>query len=694
MSAWYTFERQSVTGFRDESGNGNDAGVHGDVMCLKNTFFGGAAKLCGEKGYIEMPPKALEGLDEFSLEMWLKADSASYWERAFDFGREENGKITGYIFFAPAAKRVALSKIGHYSDEIVMRINGCETTDSWLHFVFEMRDGAALVYVNGSLAAALWDPSIAMSDFAGLNRLYFGKSQYSGDLYLSGTIGEIRLWEGMLDGGEVREHYLSGLSRMAEQEMERLELPETRRLTRSITLPKKLRECGANLVWSSSNEAAVSADGKIHRPGVGADDACAVLTARVEGTDTAKSFEVSAAAEFTDGEAVIFDAESLNLGSDLDALTHNLILPERGENGSLISWKGEGAIGSDGEISRPSEGCMPANARLTARIVCGSAAMEKSFALKILPLEKAEGYLFVYFTGNNVNEERLHYAITRDGRHFLPLNGGKHVLTQTKGTLCLRDPFVIHGIDGFYYLVATDMQSSKGWDSNRGIITWKSSDLINWTDETVIEIANEFPSTVGADRIWAPQAIYDKSRGEYMLYFAVRVHSANAYTRAENLSTEETHMWYAYTKDFKSLSSEPKLLFKPDSGQGIDGDILFRDGVYYMYYKDESNAKIKVASAKSPHGPYSGGSETDPAQKYGLEGVCVYKDLREDRWLMIADAYGANRYIMEETADMLNFVPVDERDYEFKGFHPRHGHLVAVSERQLSALTESFGDAI
>lgn len=691
MSAWYTFEKQSASGFCDESGNGNDAGAYGDVLSIKDTPCGGAVRLCGFCGYLEMPPKSLNGLDEFSLEMWFMIDSKNYWERAFDFGREENGRITGYIFFAPAARRVVLSKIGHYSQETVIEIGSGIAMEGWTHFVFEMRNGAIFVYINGRLCAAHWDDSISMKDYDGLNRLYFGKSQYKNDPYLCGLFGEIQLYGMLLSSKEIHDRYISGLGRMAEIEIQGLTLSQTERLTRNISLPRHLPESGAILNWSSSNKAAVSDSGEIHRPRSGADDARAVLTAYVDGTNAVKSFEVSVAAEFTDGEKVLFDMEKLCLGADLNALTHDLLLPEKGEEGSDISWTAEGAVDNTGHISRPALGCKAAEAFLNARISCGKAAMEKKFIIRVLPAEKSEGYLFVYFTGNNMNEERLHYAVTRDCYHFTQLNGGRHVLRQTKGTKCLRDPFVIHGVDGYYYLIATDMQSSKGWDSNRGIITWKSADLINWTDETVIDIAGKFPSTVGADRIWAPQAIYDADRKEYMIYFAVRVHEENPYSIAEGLSTEETHMWYAYTKDFKALSSEPRLLFKPKHGQGIDGDIYFKDGTYYMYYKDESNARIKLTTAKNSCGPYSEELEMETHIGMGLEGVCVYKVLNEERWLMIADAYGANRYVMEESTDMLHFKPVNEEKYEFRGFHPRHGHIVPVSGRQMSALIEKFG---
>ena len=122
-------------------------------------------------------------------------------------------------------------------------------------------------------------------------------------------------------------------------------------------------------------------------------------------------------------------------------------------------------------------------------------------------------YLFSYFLGNEPDEERVCLALSEDGYHFKPLNGNKPVIVQTTGTKCCRDPFIIRDINGGFYMIATDMKSSDGWCSNHGVVSWHSDDLINWTDETAVDF-HIYPETENADKIWAPEALYDKSRGE------------------------------------------------------------------------------------------------------------------------------------------------------------------------------------
>lgn len=93
------------------------------------------------------------------------------------------------------------------------------------------------------------------------------------------------------------------------------------------------------------------------------------------------------------------------------------------------------------------------------------------------PAEKDfTGYLFAYFTGNKVEEEAIHFAISTDGYNYKALNGNKPVLDSKiiSSTGGVRDPHILRAEDGkTFYMVVTDMTSSKGWDSNRAMVLLK-----------------------------------------------------------------------------------------------------------------------------------------------------------------------------------------------------------------------------
>lgn len=307
------------------------------------------------------------------------------------------------------------------------------------------------------------------------------------------------------------------------------------------------------------------------------------------------------------------------------------------------------------------------------------------FALRQSSVRYYEGqkvaYLFAYFLGNAPEQERLSYAVSRDGYHFTALNGGKAVWQSSVGTGCIRDPYIFKGEDGLWRMLATDMKSLLGWSSNRNLISAKSTDLVHWFDESLIEIANKYPNMQGCDRAWAPQAIYDPDEQSYMIYFAARVPGTD----------DRTVMYYAYSKDLMKLDTAPKLLFAPANGNdAIDSDIIRANGKYYMYYKNETNKRIYLATADKANGPYQEIKQISEGS-LGVEGPNIYKVIGKDEWLLMSDAYGDGYYVMQKTTDLENFTTVSRSDYSFDGFTPRHGYVIPITADQYTALTGAFG---
>lgn len=294
----------------------------------------------------------------------------------------------------------------------------------------------------------------------------------------------------------------------------------------------------------------------------------------------------------------------------------------------------------------------------------------------------ATAYLFAYFLGNNPDQERLSYAVSLDGYHFNALNNGAAVWQSGVGTGCIRDPYIFLGEDGLYHMLATDMKSSLGWSSNRNLISAKSTDLVHWFDESLIEIANQYPNMMGADRAWAPQAIYDPNKDSYMIYFAARVPGID----------DRTIMYYAYSKDLKTLDTAPQLLFAPVNGNdAIDSDIIYQNGKYYMYYKNETNKRIYLAIADQPSGPYKEIKQISEGN-LGVEGPNIYPVIGTNEWLMMSDAYGNGYYVMQKTTDLENFTGIDRGAYSFD-FTPRHGYVIPINDDQYGALVSAYPSA-
>lgn len=288
-------------------------------------------------------------------------------------------------------------------------------------------------------------------------------------------------------------------------------------------------------------------------------------------------------------------------------------------------------------------------------------------------------YLFCYFTGNEPENESVHFAVSKDGYHFDALNNNERIITQTLGKKCCRDPFIFRDEENAFHIIATDMRCYDGWSSNNSMIVWDSKDLIHWENERILDFS-QFEKTKSADRVWAPQIVYDKFKKEYMIYWT-------HHNTDDNL---DTITWYAYTKDFAVLTTEPEILFNPKSNMcAIDADIIEVDGKYYLYEADGEKEAICYAVADKPNGPY-----LEPADNKvsvadtALEGNCIYRILGTDKYVMIADQFKAGGYFMQETNDMIHFEKVN--DFSLNQLRPRHGSMLHITDEECDRLIKTF----
>ncbi|MFA6589899.1 MAG: family 43 glycosylhydrolase [Bacteroidales bacterium] len=292
-------------------------------------------------------------------------------------------------------------------------------------------------------------------------------------------------------------------------------------------------------------------------------------------------------------------------------------------------------------------------------------------------------YLFAYFTGNRIDQEAVHYAISADGYNYLALNNNKPVLNSSEisSTGGVRDPHILRGEDGnTFYMVLTDMVSAKGWSSNRAMVLLKSTDLINW-QSSVVNIQKKYPNQENLLRVWAPQTIFDKEAGKYMIYWSM-MHSGGP-----------DIIYYAYAnEDFTDIEGEPKQLFFPKNGRScIDGDIIYKDGVYHMFYKTEGHGNgIKHASTKSlSSGQWTESDDYKQQTREAVEGSSVFRHLADNKYILMYDVYMKGSYQFTESSDLENFNIIDEAIS--MNFHPRHGSIIPITRAELKSLMEKWG---
>lgn len=292
-------------------------------------------------------------------------------------------------------------------------------------------------------------------------------------------------------------------------------------------------------------------------------------------------------------------------------------------------------------------------------------------------------YLFAYFKGNAVVDEAVCYAISTDGYNYKALNNNQPILDSKAISLTggVRDPHILRGEDGeSFYMVITDMTSSKGWDSNRAMILLKSNDLIHWNASN-IHIQQRYSGHEDLKRVWAPQTIFDPAVGKYMVYWSMK-HGDGP-----------DIIYYAYANEaFTDLEGEPQVLFLPKGGKScIDADIINKNGIFHMFYKTEGHGNgIRLAMTDSLA---SGKWIEQPGYKQqtrdAVEGSSVFKLNHSDSYILMYDVYGRGRYEFCESYDLDVFRKIDHQIS--MDFHPRHGSIIPLTRRELARLVEKWG---
>ncbi|MER6954792.1 family 43 glycosylhydrolase [Streptomyces sp. NPDC000618] len=315
---------------------------------------------------------------------------------------------------------------------------------------------------------------------------------------------------------------------------------------------------------------------------------------------------------------------------------------------------------------------------------------------------KYAGYLFAYFTGEGTADgEQIRYALSRgnDPLHWRELNGGSPVLTSTVGEKGLRDPFVIRSPEGDrFFLIATDLRmyrySSGDWDhvqrhGSKSIMIWESTDLVHWTDQRLVQVA---PDSAG--NTWAPEAYWDDSRGEYVVFWASKLYADDD---PEHTGSTYNKMLYATTKDFRAFSA-PKVWDDPGYSV-IDSTVVKHKDSYYRYTKDERDP-----SSSSPCSKFITGEKSTSltSTQYDFvadcigsgsisrgEGPTVFKSNTEEKWYLFIDEYGGRGYVPFETTDLDSGRWTLSSNYQLPA-SPRHGTVLPVTQAEYDRLLAAY----
>lgn len=438
--------------------------------------------------------------------------------------------------------------------------------------------------------------------------------------------------------------------------------------------------------------------------------------------------EVKAEASDAEIEIIAKAMESLTI-PEADDIRGNIYLPSEitvgGEDVVSVKWKSSNTdVITDKEVDGKAAGIVnrkgiDKNVTLSATFTYGSKTSEKTIDVvvqaKARKMAKKNSYIFAFFTGTerSTTDEQIYFATSLGGANWKDMTTNGHPsLTSDIGDKGVRDPYLLRSKDGDkFYLIATDLSVHLrgGWTSGNTISTagstnlviWESTDLVNWTDPRLVDMAGSIPN---AGCAWAPEVCYDKDTGNYVIYWATKT----------SQSDNDQNLYYSTTRDFYTFS-EPVLWIDRSSHSIIDTTMIYDDESGY-YYRASQDGQISIERSKSIY------SEEEVWEKEGslktifnndgysgnyLEGPEFFEYCEDDwlkdsngnpvkTWGLMCDQYMSGKGYLPFRSTSLDDMTTNSwsvaSDINFGSLKKRHGTILTVTDEEYNAVMEHYGN--
>lgn len=269
----YQLNETAGTRVIDSSGKGNDG-----------TLVNGAApsgpagvKLDGVNDYVQLPNNILSGLSAVtvSTEVLIDADQQNPYF-IYGLGNSTNGAGNGYLFTTGNNYRTSIAT-GNWSTEQTATSTQALPRGAWKTLTYTLSGGTAVLYLDGVEVNRKTGVTITPGSIGGgtTTANWIGRSLYSVDKYLKGSVRNFRIFNAALTQQEVTALSPTDQSR-ATDAANSVTVVNANDVRGNLTLP--LTAQGLPVTWTSSNPSVVSTTGVVTRPATGTN---VTLTAKV-----------------------------------------------------------------------------------------------------------------------------------------------------------------------------------------------------------------------------------------------------------------------------------------------------------------------------------------------------------------------------------------------------------------------------
>lgn len=308
-------------------------------------------------------------------------------------------------------------------------------------------------------------------------------------------------------------------------------------------------------------------------------------------------------------------------------------------------------------------------------------------------------YLFVHFRETDgVEGEQVYFSVSKDGYTWEIVNHGNAVLIADKGDMGVRDIVITRTLDNSFVIMATDLALRRNEatkyhghirhafsEGGKCLAMWKSKDLVNWSDEMLINLSG---GKLGC--LWAPGIFFDENSGNYIVHWSSSCKDDNY----SGLS-----IYYSCTKDFE-IFTEPKLFFRKKDSETLDSCIVKENNVYHFFVKSADSPKAVIHETSNDlFGPYKRDEAFDEQMKAlplkeKYEAPTVFR-LNDGKLCLLMDFYGCDRreeqgYVpfVTNSLDNIRLDAAKDKFYFPYGF--KHGVVLEINDEEYKRILQKY----
>ncbi|WP_407359167.1 family 43 glycosylhydrolase [Microbacterium sp. LTA6] len=611
LVALYDFSEESGTIAHDASTHGNDATVVGG-----DSWNSGYMQFTGAN-HVKMPNDLLAGRSAATIVIETSPQALTGAKFLWNIGGAAGPSSgQGQFFIQPVAPRVAITKT-NWSGEQTVTSPTKLVEGQWQSVaatIAKNPDGTTStlrLFIDGAQVAEKTDSSVNLTDLLTHTVNYIGKSAYPADTQYQGKVSTFRVYEEALPAATLTEIAATDAASAATETVAAIDLAAVNAqsldaVETNLTLPT-----AGGVTWTSSEPGIVAADGTVTQP---ESDTVVTLTAvsAVRGVQsTPRTFPVTVLRDPAASDKAQRDLDAISI-ADTDDIRSNFALPASGSRyGSALTWQSSSpsivdvagtAQTAPGIVTRPEGGDAKVMLTVTATIDGETATREIALVVRAAyDMPATTDYIFAHFTGTegSASDEQIYFATSRDAKVFTDTRpAGAPVLSTERnageGEGGVRDPFLVRSPEGDrFYLIATDLSiyHRGGWgnahateDGSTELVIWESTDLVNWSEPRLSDVAGEIPN---AGMAWAPEAIWDEVTGQYYVYWATRADGNTAFG-------DSVDIYLSTTRDFRTFSTPVKWI---DREHSIIDTTVIKVGDWY--YRASGDGEITIERSKN-----------------------------------------------------------------------------------------------